>query len=87
MEAYLSYCRRVAAQLIYLNNVRSVLKKERTFQEILEPRDQNKHMLGALNTSLPKILPMNNSPYEPRPTFVLKRKSPRLNDRKEGNIE
>jgi hypothetical protein len=29
----------------------------------------------------------SNSPYAPRPTFGLKRKSPRLNDRKEGNIE
>ena len=28
-----------------------------------------------------------NSPYAPGPVFGLKRKSPRLNDRKEGNIE
>lgn len=34
--------------------------KERTFQEIAEPRDQNKRMLDALNISLPKILPMNH---------------------------
>ena len=35
--------------------------KERTFQEIAEPRDQNKRMLDALNISLPKILPMNHA--------------------------
>ena len=28
-----------------------------------------------------------NSPYAPGPVFGLKRKSPGLNDRKEGNIE
>lgn len=35
--------------------------KERTFQEIAEPRDQNKRMLEALSLSLPKILPMNHA--------------------------
>ena len=30
---------------------------------------------------------ITNSPYAPGPVFGLKRKSPRLNDRKEGNIE
>ena len=30
---------------------------------------------------------MIHSPYAPGPVFGLKRKSPRLNDRKEGNIE
>lgn len=33
--------------------------KERTFQNIPEPRDQNKRMLDALNISLPKILARN----------------------------
>ena len=35
--------------------------KERTFQEIAEPRDQNKRMLETLSISLPKILPMNHA--------------------------
>lgn len=35
--------------------------KERRFQEIAEPRDQNKRMLEALSLSLPKILPMNDA--------------------------
>jgi hypothetical protein len=35
--------------------------KKKTFQEIPEPRDQNKRMLDALDISLPKILPMNHS--------------------------
>jgi len=35
--------------------------KEKTFQEIPEPRDQNKRMLGALNINLPKILPINHA--------------------------
>ena len=35
--------------------------KEKTFQEIPEPRDQNKRMLDALNINLPKILPMNHA--------------------------
>jgi transposase len=34
--------------------------KERTFQEIAKPRDQNKRMLDSLNINLPKILPMNH---------------------------
>jgi transposase len=33
--------------------------KEKTFQSIPEPRDQNKRMLDALNISLPKILAKN----------------------------
>jgi hypothetical protein len=35
--------------------------KERTFQEVAEPRDQNKRALNALNINLPKILPMNHA--------------------------
>ena len=35
--------------------------EERTFQEIPEPRDQNKRMLDGLNISLPKILPRNDA--------------------------
>lgn len=35
--------------------------KERTFQEIAVPRDQNKRMLDALNINLPKIVPMNHA--------------------------
>jgi transposase len=35
--------------------------KEKTFQEIPEPRDQNKRMLDALDISLPKILPMSHA--------------------------
>ena len=35
--------------------------KERTFQEIAEPRDQNKCMLEILKISLPKVLPMNHA--------------------------
>lgn len=35
--------------------------KEKTFQEIPEPRDQNKRMLEALNIRLPKILPKNHA--------------------------
>jgi transposase len=35
--------------------------KERTFQEIPEPHDQNKHMLDALNIKLPKILARNHA--------------------------
>ena len=34
-----------------------------------------------------KCLQVNDSPYAPGPVFGLKRKSPGLNDRKEGNIE
>jgi transposase len=35
--------------------------KERSFQSIPEPRDQNKRMLDALNISLPKILARNHA--------------------------
>jgi transposase len=35
--------------------------KEKTFQEIAEPRDQNKRMLDALNINLPRILPRNHA--------------------------
>jgi len=35
--------------------------KERTFQSIPEPRDQNKRMLDALKISLPKILGRNHA--------------------------
>jgi transposase len=35
--------------------------KERTFQKIPEPRDQNKRMLDALSISLPKILAKNHA--------------------------
>lgn len=35
--------------------------EERTFQNIPEPRDQNKRMLDALNISLPKILAKNHT--------------------------
>ena len=33
---------------------------EKTFHEIPEPQDQNKRLLDALNTNLPKILPKNS---------------------------
>jgi transposase len=35
--------------------------KERTFQNVPEPRDQNKRILDALNISLPKILAKNHA--------------------------
>ena len=35
--------------------------KERTFQNVPEPRDQNKQMLDALNMNLPKILARNHA--------------------------
>jgi len=35
--------------------------KERTFQNVPEPRDQNKRMLDALNINLPKILTRNHA--------------------------
>jgi transposase len=35
--------------------------EERTFQNIPEPRDQNKRMLDALNINLPKILARNQA--------------------------
>jgi len=35
--------------------------KEKIFQNIPEPREQNKRMLGALNISLPKILARNHA--------------------------
>jgi hypothetical protein len=41
------------------------------------------HLLGAMLDDAT----LNNSPYALRAVFGLKRKSPRLNDRKEGNIE
>jgi transposase len=35
--------------------------KEKTFQQIPEPRDQNKQMLEAADITLPKILPINRA--------------------------
>ena len=44
-------------------------------------------ILRQVNTDNARELQFNNSPYAPGPVFGLKRKSPRLSDRKEGNIE
>ena len=40
--------------------------KEKAFQQIPEPRDQNKQLLDAVNIKLPKILPKNEMPVVTR---------------------